>query len=304
MSLDFINKSETAVEVVKDGVKVWSNPNISVSIDSLGRVFDENGKLLAKNKSNTYSVRINTGNKNIGWTASYTSLFSRIVLGIKLSNRTLRLKDESKGWVEGNVDAVSIHGVGASGKVAETKIDINTLEKLGSEKIISDNVDASLDASDNTSSEVVYYKVIDAKEEYVTEDGGVFPTKELAEWHQEKVSKGKGNAQVVLDYNGGWVLAEQIYLQEVVYRCPKPYENFKDVMDNVSGVLDKSQKERCVFSNIDVGVLWTHGLSHLEGLECSKVEAETINAKLEDFISKYKTYTDSWNELRKSVETV
>ena len=301
MSLDFINKSETVVEVVKDGVKVWSNPNISVSIDSLGRVFDENGKVLAKNKSNTYSVRINTGSKNIGWTASYTSLFSRIVLGIKLSNRTLRLKDESKGWVEGNVDAVSIHGVGASGKVAETKIDINTLEKVYSEKIISDNVDASK-ATVNTS--VVYYKVIDAKEEYLTEDGGVFPTKELAEWHQEKVSKGKGNAQVVLDYNGGWVLAEQIYLQEVVYRCPKPYKNFKDVVDNVSGVLNNSQKERCVFSNIDVGVLWTHGLSHLEGLECSKVEAETINAKLEDFISNYKTYTDSSDELRKAVDGV
>ena len=301
MSLDFINKSETVVEVVKDGVKVWSNPNISVSIDSLGRVFDEDGELLTKNKSNTYSVRINTGNKNIGWTASYTSLFSRIVLGIKLSNRTLRLKDESKGWVEDNVDAVSIHGMGASGKVAETKIDINTLEKLGSEKINSDNVNTSKD-TDNTSD--IYYKVIDAKKEYVTEDGGVFPTKELAEWHQEKVSKGKGNAQVVLDYNGGWVLAEQIYLQEVVYRCPKPYKNFKDVMDNVSGVLNKSQKERCVFSNIDVGILWTHGLSHLECLECSKVEAETINSKLADFISKYKMYTDSWNELRKAVEGV
>lgn len=301
MSLDFINKSETVVEVVKDGVKVWSNPNISVSIDSLGRVFDEDGQLLTKNKSNTYSVRINTGNKNIGWTASYTSLFSRIVLGIKLSNRTLRLKDESKGWIEGNVDAVSIHGVGASGKVAETKIDINTLEKLSSEKIISDNVDAT---KDTNNASVVYYKVIDAKEEYITEDGGVFPTKELAEWHQEKVSKGKGNAQVVLDYNGGWVLAEQIYLQEVVYRCPKPYKNFKDVMDNVSGVLNKSQKERCVFSNIDVGVLWTHGLSHLDGLECSKAEAETVNAKLEDFISKYKMYTDSWDELRKAVEGV
>lgn len=301
MSLDFINKSETVVEVVKDGVKVWSNPNISVSIDSLGRVFDEDGKVLAKNKSNTYSVRINTGNKNIGWTASYTSLFSRIVLGIKLSNRTLRLKDESKGWVEDNVDAVSIQGVGASGKVAKTIIDINTLKKLDSEKIISDNVDSSK-ATTNTS--VVYYKVIDAKEEYLTEDGGVFPTKELAEWHQEKVSKGKGNAQVVLDYNGGWVLAEQIYLQEVVYRCSKPYKNFKDIMDNVSGILDKSQKERCVFSDIDVGVLWTHGLSHLEGLECSKAEAETINTKLEDFISNYKTYTDSWNELRKAVECV
>ena len=301
MSLDFINKSETVVEVVKDGVKVWSNPNISVSIDSLGRVFDEDGKVLAKNRSNTYSVRINTGNKNIGWTASYPSLFSRIVLGIKLSTRTLRLKDESKGWVEDNVDAVSIHGMGARGGVAETKIDIDTLEKVASEKIISDNVEVSKD-TDNTS--VGYYKVINAKEEYLTEDGGVFPTKELAEWHQEKVSKGKGNAQVVLDYNGGWVLAEHIYLQEVVYRCPKPYKNFKDVMDNVSGVLTKSQKERCVFSNIDAGVLWTHGLSHLEGLECSKVEAETINSKLEDFISKYKTYTDSWDELRKSVECV
>lgn len=292
MSLGFINKNETVVEVVKDGVKVWSNPNISVSIDSLGRVFDEDGKVMTKHKSNTYSVRINTGSKNIGWTASYTSLFSRMVLGVKLANRTLRLKDESKGWVEDNVDAVSIHGTGASGKVAETKIDLNSLEKV-------DVSNVSIDKSPD-----VYYKVIDAKNEYVTEDGGVFPTKELAEWHQEKVSKGKGNAQVVLDYNGGWVLAEQIYLQEVVYRCPKPYSNFKDVMDNVSGVLNKSEKERCVFSNIDSGILWTHGLSRLDGLVCSKVEAENINAKLAVFISKYKTYTDSWNELRKSVESV
>ena len=293
MSLDFINKNETVVEVVKDGVKVWSNPNISVSIDSLGRVFDQDGKLMNKHKSNTYSVRINTGSKNIGWTASYTSLFSRMVLGIKLSNRTLRLKDESKGWVEGNVDAVSIHGVGASGKVAETKIDLNSLEKIDVSNV---NIDKS--------SAAVYYKVIDAKNEYITEDGGVFPTKELAEWHQEKVSKGKGNAQVVLDYNGGWVLAEQIYLQEVVYRCPKPYNNFKDVMDTTSGILNKSQSEHCVFSNIDTSLLWTHGLSHLEGFVCSKNDAETINAKLAVFISKYKTYTDSWNELRKSVENV
>ena len=300
MSLDFINKNETVVEVVKDGVKVWSNPNISVSIDSMGRVFDEDGKVLAKNRSNTYSIRINTGNNNIGWTASYASLFSRIVLGIKLSTRTLRLKDESKGWVEGNVDAVSIHGTGASGKVAETKIDINTLEKINSKKPISDNVDTPNIDNDSTT---IYYKFIDAKNEYITEDGGVFPTKELAEWHQEKVSKGKGNAQVVLDYNGGWVLAEQIYLQEVVYRCPKPYKNFKDVMDNTTGILNKSQSEQYVFSNLDAGLLWTHGLSHLEGFVCSKNEADTINTKLAVFISKYKTYTDSWNELRNVVES-
>lgn len=296
MSLDFINKSETVVEVVKDGVKVWSNPNISVSIDSLGRVFDEDGNLLTKNKSNTYCIRIKNDAMNIGWTASYTSLFSRMVLGVRLANKTLRLKDESKGWVEDNVDAVSIHGTGTSGKVAEKKIDISTLEKINSKKSISDNA--------NNNSTDIYYKVIEAKNEYITEDGGVFPTKELAEWHQEKVSKGKGNAQVVLDYNGGWVLAEQIYLQEVIYRCKKPYNNFKDVMDNVSGILNKSQSEQCVFSNLDTGLLWTHGLSHLEGFECAKSEAEIINGKLVDFISKYKTYTESWDDLRKSVESV
>ena len=75
-------------------------------------------------------------------------------------------------------------------------------------------------------------------------------------------------------------------------------------MDNTTGILNKSEKEHCVFSNIDSCVLWSHGLSNLEGLVCSKEEAEIINNKLVDFISKYKTYTDSWNDLRKVVESV
>lgn len=82
-----------------------------------------------------------------------------------------------------------------------------------------------------------YYQVVTDSTTYITEDGAKFPNKQLADWHQDKVSKGKGNAQIVRDFNGGWQLAEEIFLQEVHYNTGKPYENFIDVMQNNSGIV-------------------------------------------------------------------
>ena len=280
MSLDLINYKETTSTVDANGITWWENPVVSVKINSDGEVYC-NGCSIQQNISKTYTIKLNINGKWIGWCASFNSLFCRVVLGKSLVDYSLKKVDLEKPYTEDNVIVLERH----SKKAFPTAKEYKTETPL--------NIDGKEIEK--------YYTHLQAKEEYITEDGGVFPSIQLAEWHQEKVSKGKGNAQVVLDFNGGWVLAEQIFLQEVVYRCDKPYEHFKDVMDSNKGIISNVQKEECVFDNVKGFSLPLHGLQHLEGLKCSKHQAEKINEKLSDFVGKYKSYVDSWDVLSKLV---
>ena len=144
-----------------------------------------------------------------------------------------------------------------------------------------------------------YYTVYEAKNEHTTEDGAVFPTRELAEWHQNNVSKGKGNAQIVLDYNGGYVLAEQIFLQEVVYNKAKPYTNFIDVLNNNQGIVSVVQDEHCKFDKLDN----EHGFR-------SEICFMTLRKQLPEQVSKHQAqkiqgaleqYSDSVKALDESI---
>ena len=280
MSLDLINHKETTSTVDANGVTWWSNPVVNVTINSIGDV-QCNECSVQQNISKTYTIKLNIDGKWIGWCASFNSLFCRIVLGKSLVDFNMKVVDSTKPYSEENIVLLERY----SKKV------FNVSDKPKQEVVLRE-VKKEL---------MQYYTSYEAKEEYITEDGGVFPSMQLAEWHQEKVSKGKGNAQVVLDFNGGWVLAEQIFLQEVVYRCDKPYEHFKNVMENNKGIISNVQKEEFVFENIEGFSLPLHGLQHLEGLKCSKHQAEKINEKLNDFVVKYKSYVDSWDVLSKLV---
>lgn len=280
MSLDLINHKETTSTVDANGVTWWSNPVVNVTINSIGDV-QCNECSVQQNISKTYTIKLNIDGKWIGWCASFNSLFCRIVLGKSLVDFNMKVVDSSKPYSEDNIVLLERY----SKKV------FNVSDKPKQE--------VKLDDCEQEFSQ--YYTYYQAKEEYITEDGGVFPSIQLAEWHQEKVSKGKGNAQVVLDFNGGWILAEQIFLQEVVYRCDKPYEHFKNVMESNKGIISNVQKEECVFDNVKGFSLPLHGLQHLEGLKCSKHQAEKINEKLSDFVGKYKSYVDSWDVLSKLV---
>ena len=280
MSLDLINHKETTSTVDANGITWWSNPVVNVTINSIGDV-QCNECSVQQNISKTYTIKLNIDGKWIGWCASFNSLFCRIVLGKSLVDFNMKVVDSSKPYSEDNIVLLERY----SKKV------FNVSDKPKQE--------VKLEGCKQELSQ--YYTHLQAKEEYVTEDGGVFPSMQLAEWHQEKVSKGKGNAQVVLDFNGGWILAEQIFLQEVVYRCDKPYEHFKDVMESNKGIIYNVQKEECVFENVKGFSLPLHGLQHLEGLKCSKHQAEKINEKLSDFVGKYKSYVDSWDVLSKLV---
>lgn len=230
MSLDLISHKLTTSTTDENGVIYWENPIVSVKINSNGEVYC-NGCSIQQNLSKSYTIKLNIDGKWTGWCASFNSLFCRVVLGKSLVDYVLKKVDLEKPYTEDNVIVLERHSkkVFPTAKEHKTEIPLN------------------IDGKEMEQ----FYTVYEAKNEHITEDGAVFPTRELAEWHQTNVSKGKGNAQVVLDYNGGYVLAEQIYFQEVVYNKAKPYLHFTDVLNNNKGVVSNVQEEHCKFDKLD-----------------------------------------------------
>lgn len=250
MSYNFIKAEQTTATKTTAGIIIWSNPNVDVQITSEGKVLKDGELLQPKDaRYKPYPIHIKSGEKWRAYSAGFNSLYSRMVLGVKLGTKTLKLKDSTKGYLEGNIEVVTLH-YNARTKGVDTKVhkELSNIKPKAQETPMKDLLDEQI----NTQAEQkLFYTLYEAKNEHTTEDGAVFPTKELAEWHQTNVSKGKGNAQVVLDYNGGFVLAEQIYLQEVVYNKAKPYTNFIDVLKNNQGVVSVVQDEHCKFDKLD-----------------------------------------------------
>ena len=306
MSLDLINHKLTTSTTDSSGVVTWSNPNVNVKITSNGIVIGKKG-LKVPCSNGAYSVGLKKPDgKWKSWAAVFSSLYSRMVLGLKLQGSTLILKDLSKGYVDGNVSIVSLTEVSQckTGKMyghTVKKGSLDTPKELPTKK---EDIEKLIGAHKQ------YYTLYEAKNEHTTEDGAVFPTKELAEWHQTKVTKGKGNAQVVLDYNGGYVLAEQIYLQEVVYNKAKPYTNFIDVLNNNQGIVSVVQEEHCVFDKLDN----EHGLSTVQlnlfgldkviNLPCTKVQAEKINTSLNKYSEAFSKLEDEHKTLKDLLKQV
>lgn len=338
MSLDLINHKLTTSTTSKSGVITWGNPAVDVKINSKGQVFKHRGIY----KGSASSSRNGVCYYNVVYQCKpkkqaplpFSSLYSRMVLGVKLGTKTIKLKDKSKGYSLNNIDVVNVICNRKTGKTVDyvnnsvllkelkTKesttlvspqqvlienqeedtavLDLSKLSKedathyntvnnqlylnrgncwfyyseASAEWCKSGNKEAwilettqpigkkaepkqttltvntpKIEMKPNSNKQ--YYTLYEAKNEHITEDGAIFPTKELAEWHQTNVSKGKGNAQVVLDYNGGFVLAEQIYFQEVVYNKAKPYLHFTDVLNNNKGVVSNVQEEHCKFDKLD-----------------------------------------------------
>ena len=353
MSLDLINHKLTTSTTDKDGVIWWNNPAVLVKINSKGEVYDNNGNKVKPYNGVRKRYRIDMSNNGVCFKhpTTFKSLFSRIVLGVKLGGaNTFVLKDATKGFIENNVEIVtigtlgkgvmksnlskygkviSLHKDGLTAKEISNVVGVTTItirkwikEAEGTDKQdyqstynssfkatpkqlvlestqedISKGVSMSINTTDNTTKQ--FYTVYEAKNEHTTEDGAVFPTKELAEWHQTNVTKGKGNAQVVLDYNGGYVLAEQIYLQEVVYNKAKPYTNFIDVLNNNQGIVSIVQEEHCKFDKLDN----EHGFR-------SEICFMTLRKQLPEQVSKHQAqkiqgalerYSDSVKALDESI---
>lgn len=357
MSLDLINHKLTTSTTDKNGVIWWSNPAVLVKINSKGEVYDNNGNKVKPHNGIRKRYRIDMSNNGVCFKhpTSFKSLFSRIVLGVKLGGaNTFVLKDTAKGFIENNVEIVStgtlgkgvmksnlskynkvinLHKGGLTAKeisnvVGVTPVTIrkwikeaegtdkqecqstyNSSFKATPKQLVLESTQEDVSMDINTTNKQ-YYTLYEAKNEHTTEDGAVFPTKELAEWHQTKVTKGKGNAQVVLDYNGGYVLAEQIYLQEVVYNKAKPYTNFIDVLNNNQGIVSVVQEEHCKFDKLDN----EHGLSTVQlnlfgldkviNLPCTKVQAEKINTSLNKYSEAFSKLEDEHKTLKDLLKQV
>lgn len=250
MSYNFIKAEQTTATKTTVGVIIWSNPNVDVQITSEGKVIKDGELLQPKDtRHKPYPICVKCGEEWRAYSAGFNSLYSRMVLGVKLGTKTIKLKDSTKGYLEGNIEVVTAYY-----NVRTKGVDIKVHKELSNitPKAQGTPMKDLLDEQINTQAEQkLFYTLYEAKNEHTTEDGAIFPTKELAEWHQTQVTKGKGNAQVVLDYNGGFVLAEQIYLQEVVYNKAKPYTNFIDVLNNNQGVISVVQEEHCKFDKLD-----------------------------------------------------
>ncbi len=300
MSLDLINHKLTTSTTDKNGVTTWSNPCVKDTINSKGEVFSKFGKKKAKGASGLYCITLLGGKGGIP--ASFNSIFSRMVLGIKLQGSTLLKKSDDVGYLPENMEVVPLTEINLkrNQKVWQhAKVHQEHL-KVAQKQLSLETPEIEMKLNNNNQ----FYTLYEAKNEHTTEDGAVFPTKELAEWHQEKVSKGKGNAQVVLDYNGGYVLAEQIYLQEVVYNKAKPYTNFIDVLNNNKGVVSNVQEEHCKFDKLDN----EHGLSPVQlnlfglgkviNLPYTKLQAEKINTSLNKYSEAFSKLEDEHKTLK------
>lgn len=315
MSLDLINHQLTTSTTDKKGVTTWSNPAVDVSINSKGNVLKKGvihqGSVNGGRNIEQYCVYVlSDGVRKYNY-VSFNSLFSRMVLGVKLGAKTICLKDKNAGYTKDNVSVISTRKDTLN---KQHNKQLGLIKQKQQEKPLeaksntnhTNNIKQVGNSSDKkqTQGTNVFYTEYKEVCEHITEDGAVFPTLELAQWHQEKVSKGKGNAQVVLDYNGGYVLAEQIYLQEVIYNRDKPYANFIDVLNNTNGIVSNVQKEHCKFDKVLTGnipnfsMLMNLGLSEIYGLEVSKFKAVKIQEALEVYDAAQTQFNDSVNKLK------
>ena len=151
--------------------------------------------------------------------------------------------DKDKGWRPDNLIVVD--------KFSKKQSTFNMLERISEQEVkVAPTVDR--DVSDDLKGADLYSQK-EQVDEYVTEDFAIFPTMELAKWHQDAVYEAKNYAQIVLDHNGGYALAEKIYREKVVYNKDKPYENFRDVMDNNKGIVIRKSKELVKFKDFKIG---------------------------------------------------
>ena len=118
MSFDLINHKLTTSTTDSKGVTTWSNPVVKDTINSKGEVFNKDGKKKAKMASGCYNLTM-VGVKG-SCPASFNSMFSRMVLGIKLQGSTLKKKSDAVGYLPENMEVVPL-----------TEINLKRNQKVG-----------------------------------------------------------------------------------------------------------------------------------------------------------------------------
>lgn len=237
--VDFLNNGKDMVYRI-EGIE-------DLDIAAQGFIIDRGEVKYPKLSNDTVYVGSRTG-----WSSTNISFKTLICLlngYLPKGGQVLSLKDNRFGYAP--------HNLVLRNKFTDEISPIDILEKVGSVQNESEQspVETTTDEVEraNIIGDFTMYTKKEVVKEYVTEDGAVFPTKELADWHQENVSEAKNLAQVVLDYNGGYQLAEKVFQEKVKYNKAKPYEHFRDVMDNNEGVVEQDSKEVVKFNPFTLG---------------------------------------------------
>lgn len=318
MSLSTIDHNATTAHTDAYGTTWWSNPKVNVILNSKGELHknDASGERIVGLRQTfnhhqqtfnpvRYNIIITGEGKNAYTTSSFNALFTRMVLGMRLLPAyTLALKNKRLGFSAANVRIVT---AGQPRRLPKTSDIFQPVLQLQIPSQPAPPVKAAINLP--TDKQAKFYTVVQGKTAFRTEDFAIFPTKALADWHQESVSKAKGNAQIVRDYNGGWQCAEAIFQQDAIYMAQKPYDNFRDVMDNNTGVVDLSEPTHATFD-----VLQEH-LAHAPLLascvskqllttKMSVASAEVIQEQLEVLQSQICAYLTTLEGIREAKRTL
>lgn len=237
MSVTSIDSHKTTSRIV-NGITIYQNPALMYDLYSDGRIYSHKSKkFMQKTANGTFSVSYSKGSGTVQG-AKFESLICHF-LGIKRSKRShVKLIDERMGFIPGNISVVSIDPVRKAKEStdnAATESDLKTISPALHE------AETSIICING-----YRLKSTQANLMYITEDVQTFDNLFDANSHQMIVDKGKEAAQLVLNSNSGFILAEQIF-DTHVKNITKKYKNFKDVIENNKGVQEIGKSDTFKF---------------------------------------------------------
>ncbi len=248
---DVVETQTAGLECVKDanGVLWYKNVDFDFVMNSKMEVYQIDTDIFHKVKASqistngwAYSIKVDSKFSSLSTSGIVAKLFNLD----KKKTETLMIIDEQKGLIEGNFKFQ--HPSTYEYRAYLNKLKLIKKSELSKSKILTPVIEKEnviILKLDDFKSLVPEIQKIEGFKEYQTDDGSIFTSKEIADWHQKNVDKGKNNAEIVVSYGGGYALAEQIYMQEVKYpEGKKPYKDFKVMLSQVGGiqVLDKPAK--------------------------------------------------------------
>lgn len=241
MSVKLIDSKQTLIKEA-DGIVVYQNPALQYDVYSDGRIYShKSSKFMNKTANGLFSVSYSNGS-GVNQPIKFESLVCHL-LGIKRNKRTrVELKNKNLGFVPGNIKVINID--------TNKEVDITSYKEPDSHRVTAElkTVPVALHEAETSIVTVNGYKLKSTKANlmYITEDAQIFDNLFDANSHQLIVDKGKEAAQIVLKSNAGFILAEEIFRTHVK-NTTKKYKNFKDVVENNSGVSEVGKSDMFKF---------------------------------------------------------
>lgn len=230
----------------ENGVIWWANKKLDLEVSSKGLVRDFATKCVLQphstpTRKNTFASSYTENGIKHHINATFDGYFNRLALGNESrSGHIIVKKDSNKDFTPDNVvyvHSAKVRNLGLEPETIHTPVYVSTPAPKPTSEV---SLPSPLSLIPVKKEGEKNYTVHEDTVVYITEDFAEFSNRKVAEEHQEQVSRGKMAANVVHDHNGGWVLAEEIFLLDVGYVGKKPYKHFREVYENNTGLLAKA----------------------------------------------------------------